>query len=100
MHGWFSNAFFLLSDMPASGMYFLTYEYLQRLMAKDGEKLGLVSTILAGGCAGIANWIVGMPPDVLKSRLQTGKINYSIRAPNISKKSIFYQTSFSRLLKK
>jgi len=61
----------LLRDMPASGMYFMTYECLQRLMTKDGEKLGLVSTIVAGGSAGIANWIVGMPPDVLKSRLQT-----------------------------
>ncbi|XP_033214366.1 congested-like trachea protein [Belonocnema kinseyi] len=61
----------LLRDMPASGMYFMTYEGLQRLMTPDGEKLGLISTIFAGGFAGIANWIVGMPPDVLKSRLQT-----------------------------
>lgn len=61
----------LLRDMPASGMYFMTYEGLQRLMTPEDGKLGLVSTIFAGGFAGIANWIVGMPPDVLKSRLQT-----------------------------
>ncbi|XP_015117777.1 congested-like trachea protein [Diachasma alloeum] len=61
----------LLRDVPASGMYFLTYEGIQRLMAEDGQKLSLWSTIFAGGCAGIANWIVGMPPDVLKSRFQT-----------------------------
>ncbi|XP_012277169.1 mitochondrial carnitine/acylcarnitine carrier protein [Orussus abietinus] len=61
----------LLRDVPASGMYFMTYECLQRAMTPEGGKLGLLSTITAGGLAGIANWIVGMPPDVLKSRLQT-----------------------------
>lgn len=61
----------LLRDVPASGLYFTTYECLQRWMTPENGKLGLASTILAGGLAGVANWIVGMPPDVLKSRLQT-----------------------------
>ncbi|XP_053988857.1 congested-like trachea protein isoform X1 [Hylaeus volcanicus] len=61
----------LLRDIPASGMYFMTYECLKNWMTPEGGKLGIVPTILAGGCAGIANWIVGMPPDVLKSRLQS-----------------------------
>lgn len=60
----------LLRDVPASGMYFMTYEALQRWMIPEGGKLSLLSTILAGGLAGIANWVVGIPPDVLKSRLQ------------------------------
>lgn len=60
------------TDVPASGMYFMTYECIQRWLTPENGKLGLVSTIFAGGMAGIANWIVGMPPDVLKSRLQTG----------------------------
>lgn len=55
-------------------MYFMTYEMLQRLFTDENKKLGLLTTIFAGGCAGIANWIVGMPPDVVKSRLQTGII--------------------------
>ncbi|KAK0161166.1 hypothetical protein PV327_009668 [Microctonus hyperodae] len=61
----------LARDIPASGMYFMTYEMLQRLLAEENKKLSLLTTIFAGGCAGIANWIVGMPPDVVKSRLQT-----------------------------
>ncbi|XP_011494472.1 PREDICTED: congested-like trachea protein isoform X1 [Ceratosolen solmsi marchali] len=61
----------LLRDIPASGFYFTTYEILQRAMKSEDGTFGLLSTITAGGCAGIANWIVGMPPDVLKSRLQT-----------------------------
>lgn len=56
-------------------MYFLTYEWLQKALTpaepSDGAQKLLV-TIFAGGMAGIANWTVGMPADVLKSRLQSG----------------------------
>ena len=31
-------------------------------------------TLFAGGSAGIVNWLVAIPPDVLKSRLQTGAV--------------------------
>lgn len=62
----------MFSDIPASGMYFMTYECLkEQFTPKEGE-LSFLATIAAGGFAGIANWIVGMPPDILKSRLQTG----------------------------
>jgi len=62
------------SDVPASGMYFMTYELIQNLMKQTSEtgQIGILSTIFAGGSAGIANWLVAMPADVLKSRLQTG----------------------------
>jgi solute carrier family 25 carnitine/acylcarnitine transporter 20/29 len=62
------------SDVPASGMYFMTYELVQRLLTRNSEtgQIGFLSTIFAGGSAGIANWLVAMPADVLKSRLQTG----------------------------
>lgn len=64
----------LFSDVPASGLYFLAYEYVKELAARElgteGTR-GLIGTILAGGSAGISYWIIGMPPDVLKSRLQT-----------------------------
>ncbi len=55
----------------------MTYEWLQIALApKDAEKgkLSPLRTMLAGGLAGIANWIIAIPPDVLKSRLQTGEI--------------------------
>ncbi|KOB57037.1 Mitochondrial carnitine/acylcarnitine translocase [Operophtera brumata] len=63
----------ILRDMPASGMYFMTYEWLKEvLLPVDATaKLKMMTTVVAGGCAGIANWLVGMPADVLKSRLQT-----------------------------
>lgn len=72
---------FFRADVPASGMYFLTYEYfkddLARRIGTEGA-FGMLGTICAGGLAGIANWAIAMPADVLKSRLQTapeGKYN-------------------------
>lgn len=59
------------SDVPASGLYFCTYQGLSNYLIKPGEKPSIPVTILAGGMAGIMNWVVGMPADVLKSRLQT-----------------------------
>ena len=62
-------------DVPASAAYFGGYEILQRLMVPEGgdrTQLSIGRTIFAGGMAGIFNWMVAIPPDVLKSRLQTG----------------------------
>lgn len=61
----------MLRDVPASGLYFLTYQYLTESLSKPGDSPSMPVTIFAGGMAGIANWLVGMPADVLKSRLQT-----------------------------
>ncbi|XP_053610272.1 congested-like trachea protein [Plodia interpunctella] len=63
----------ILRDVPASGMYFMTYELVKEVLVPQdaSNKVKMFATMVAGGCAGIANWLVGMPADVLKSRLQT-----------------------------
>lgn len=45
-------------------------------------QLSPLKTLFAGGMAGIANWLVCMPQDVLKSRVQTGR-NAKIAKPTI-----------------
>jgi hypothetical protein len=35
------------------------------------RKISVGGTVLAGGMAGICNWLVAIPADVVKSRLQT-----------------------------
>lgn len=58
-----SYRFVFVSDVPASGCYFLAYEYVKDFAAKEfgteGYR-GLVGTIFAGGSAGIANWVLKM----------------------------------------
>lgn len=68
------TALTLMRDIPASGVYFCSYEFLKRLLTPEGKSssdLSALRTLLAGGLAGIANWMVSIPPDVLKSRFQT-----------------------------
>lgn len=62
----------LVRDIPASGLYFMAYEIVQRIITDNGKKeASVIGTIFAGGAAGMAYWIAGMPADVVKSRLQT-----------------------------
>uniref|UniRef100_A0A1I8BNR9 Congested-like trachea protein n=1 Tax=Meloidogyne hapla TaxID=6305 RepID=A0A1I8BNR9_MELHA len=61
----------LLRDIPASGAYISVYEYLKAKFSGEQGKLTPMTTLMAGGFAGIANWSVCIPADVMKSRLQT-----------------------------
>ncbi|XP_030633422.1 mitochondrial carnitine/acylcarnitine carrier protein isoform X2 [Chanos chanos] len=68
------TALTLMRDVPASGMYFMTYEWLKNILTPEGKRLvdlSVPSILFAGGMAGIFNWAVAIPPDVLKSRFQT-----------------------------
>ncbi|XP_075249748.1 mitochondrial carnitine/acylcarnitine carrier protein-like [Convolutriloba macropyga] len=66
----------LLRDVPASGMYFASYHSIQRIMRRgDPDKhLSSAQILVAGGFAGVFNWLVGMPADVLKTRFQTAPV--------------------------
>ena len=80
--GFFST---MLRDSLASFFYFTTYEYIKakwpyRASPTDA---GLVGTLIAGGTAGLANWIGCIPIDTMKSKLQTapeGKYPRGIRS--------------------
>ncbi|KAF7638166.1 hypothetical protein Mgra_00002392 [Meloidogyne graminicola] len=72
----------LLRDIPASGAYISVYEYLKAKFSGEKGQLTPMTTLMAGGFAGIANWSVCIPADVMKSRLQTapeGKYSDGIR---------------------
>lgn len=51
--------------------YTLVFNICSLCFNRHGD-LSVWQTLVAGGMAGICNWIVAIPPDVLKSRLQTG----------------------------
>ncbi|XP_046812570.1 congested-like trachea protein isoform X2 [Lucilia cuprina] len=62
----------LLRDVPANGTYFVSYEAITKLLVEStGSESKFFASVFAGGVAGMAYWILGMPADVLKSRLQT-----------------------------
>ncbi|XP_070572165.1 solute carrier family 25 member 45-like isoform X4 [Ptychodera flava] len=58
-------------DIPASGIYFLTYEVLCRELTPAGKSHpSTVVLLIAGGLAGSVSWFCINPFDVVKSRLQ------------------------------
>ncbi len=61
----------LLRDCPGSVAYFGAYEVVKKWLTPSDGKLSVPAVLTAGGCAGIANWAVAIPADVLKTRLQS-----------------------------
>jgi solute carrier family 25 carnitine/acylcarnitine transporter 20/29 len=51
-----------LRDVPGNAAYFGAYESMKRLSCQlEGrETASTFGTLMAGGCAGVANWIIGM----------------------------------------
>jgi len=61
-------------DIPGSGAYFVAYEFVKRKFIPEGgtaADVGPLPLLLAGGCAGVANWLAVYPIDIFKSRVQT-----------------------------
>jgi len=61
----------LVRDIPGSVAYFGAYEFLKRKLSTKSDQLNPLSILFAGGMAGMANWSVAIPADVIKSRMQT-----------------------------
>uniref|UniRef100_A0A183A7Q8 Mitochondrial carrier domain-containing protein n=1 Tax=Echinostoma caproni TaxID=27848 RepID=A0A183A7Q8_9TREM len=59
----------------------LSYEWIKDTLKKrsgSGDELSVGKTLFAGGIAGIFNWLVAIPPDVLKSRYQSATRSMTI----------------------
>ncbi|KAK1150540.1 mitochondrial carnitine/acylcarnitine carrier protein-like [Acipenser oxyrinchus oxyrinchus] len=64
----------LMRDVPTSGVYFMSYEWLKNILTPEGQSVSELSVpriLFAGGMAGLFNWAVALPVDVLKSNFQT-----------------------------
>lgn len=64
----------LARDGPGSAAYFVAYEVVKKSLTPAGEdpsNLNLGAVITAGGLAGVAMWSLAIPPDVIKSRIQS-----------------------------
>ncbi|XP_076287943.1 mitochondrial carnitine/acylcarnitine carrier protein-like [Lasioglossum baleicum] len=62
-----------LRDVPATGLYFFAYEEIMRAVVNDSDNVTW-QPLLAGGCAGVINWVVSMPFDTMKSKMQTASL--------------------------
>jgi len=64
----------LMRDAPGSAAYFAAYETTKKMLTpagSDPSDLNPGAVLFAGGMAGVAMWCIAIPPDVIKSRLQS-----------------------------
>ncbi|KAK7059132.1 carnitine transporter [Paramarasmius palmivorus] len=64
----------LMRDGPGSAAYFAAYEVTKKALTPAGSSpsdLNLGAVVFAGGMAGVAMWAIAIPPDVIKSRIQS-----------------------------
>ncbi|KAI9006031.1 mitochondrial carrier domain-containing protein [Gaertneriomyces semiglobifer] len=61
----------LARDAPGSAAYFWAYEAVYRALKPEDASLSIGSVLFAGGMAGVAMWVIAIPPDVIKSRIQS-----------------------------
>jgi len=64
----------LVRDGPGSAAYFAAYEVTKKWLSpahSPTADLNLGAIIVAGGTAGVAMWAIAIPPDVIKSRIQS-----------------------------
>ena len=63
----------IIRDIPGSVAYLGAYGYLRQMLPQSSDKLNVVPILFAGGCAGVAQWMIVFPLDTIKTRQQIAK---------------------------
>lgn len=67
----------VLRDVPSFALYFSSYVFFCNCLARENQSnvnLAAWQVVLAGGSAGCVSWIINIPIDVVKSRIQADSI--------------------------
>jgi hypothetical protein len=72
IRGWFTGTGATVArEVPQCAVYFLTYDHIRLACERvAGPEYGTAGIVLAGGSAGIVQWVVTYPLDVVKSKIQ------------------------------
>mmetsp|Transcript_6643 Transcript_6643/g.18539 ORF Transcript_6643/g.18539 Transcript_6643/m.18539 type:complete len:383 (+) Transcript_6643:435-1583(+) len=70
--GWFlGTGATIAREVPQMAAYFLTYDYVkEKCLQLAGDSYESQATFMAGGCAGVFQWVITYPLDVVKTRIQ------------------------------
>jgi|EP00505_MAST-04D_sp_SCG-Rhode-Island_P003964 solute carrier family 25 (mitochondrial carnitine/acylcarnitine transporter), member 20/29 len=60
----------LARDMPGSVGWYGTYQLMKGMSQREDGTYSKFALLNAGGFAGISMWVIGVPPDVIKTRIQ------------------------------
>ena len=72
IRGWFTGTGATVArEVPQCAVYFLTYDHIRLACERvAGPEYGTAGIVLAGGSAGVVQWVVTYPLDVVKSKIQ------------------------------
>jgi solute carrier family 25 carnitine/acylcarnitine transporter 20/29 len=84
-------------DVPGNAAYFASYELFRRSFCdmQQTDTPTMTATILAGGLAGMANWTVAIPMDVIKSRYQVASPGTYSSCAHVLKDMIRHEGPFA-----
>lgn len=60
----------ILRDVPGSIVYLGSYGILRQMLPQERGRPNVCGALFAGGCAGVAQWLVVFPLDTIKTRRQ------------------------------
>lgn len=63
----------ILRDVPGTIMYLGSYGILRQMLPQEKGRMNICGALFAGGCAGVAQWLVVFPLDTIKTRRQIAK---------------------------
>lgn len=63
----------ILRDVPGSIVYLGSYGILRQMLPQERGRPNVCGALFAGGCAGVAQWLVVYPLDTIKTRRQIAK---------------------------
>ena len=63
----------IIREIPGFSAYIMSYEYMCRKVTPSDQEISIRTMFIAGGFAGMISWIINIPVDVIKTRLQTDK---------------------------
>lgn len=73
----------VLRETPSYGVYFASFEYMQRQFLRPKSEEGSFSRslklMMAGGLSGVLGWISTYPMDVIKTKIQAQAIDHKSR---------------------
>ena len=60
----------IMREIPGLSVYITSYQWMCDYMTKGNSTSSVPQMLLAGGIAGMLSWIVNIPIDIIKSRMQ------------------------------
>jgi solute carrier family 25 (mitochondrial carnitine/acylcarnitine transporter), member 20/29 len=75
----------IIRDVPGSIVYLGSYGILRSMLPQERGRPNVYGALFAGGCAGVAQWLVVFPLDTIKTRRQIAKCGHYVDLVHVAR---------------